>query len=69
MCSINGQFHGRFKKPVTITPTSISGADLVTLGRTIVLNFVNSGATCWGDVSPSLITCVLPMAQKQQVID
>ena len=69
MCSTSGTYQGKFKKPVTITSTSISGADLDTAGRTIVFNFVTSGDTCFGTVTSSLITCVFPMAQRIQVIN
>jgi len=69
MCSTSGTMRGSFKKPVTVTSTSISGDDIDHAGRTITLNFVTSGSTCVGTINSTLITCTFPMAQYDDVLD
>jgi len=68
MCNTSGTLRGRFKKPVTVTPTSIAGADIDRQGRVIVLTFVTSGATCVGTISATQIACTFPMAQYDDVL-
>lgn len=69
MCSTSGTLRGRFKKPVDVTATTISGDDIDRVGRTITLTFVTSGATCVGTISSTLIACTFPMAQYDDVLD